>query len=137
MNVFDISRQAPLSAWDFESLVTHKMWSLNGRLYLFRDIYTVYTLRIGSSSLTSVCNSKSPYCFLLEDEFVCVIEESGALALFDGNSAALVASDHLPCAGYAVRHAVVNEGRNTVEVILKCKTDPDADRLSCLVSIQV
>ena len=135
LSVFDILRHAPLSAWDFESLVTHKMWSSNGLLYLFRDVYTVYTLRIGSSSLASVSNSKSPHCFLLGDDFVCVIEESGAVSVFDGDSGALLASDHLSCAGYAVRHAVVKESRNAVEVTLKSKADPHADKLSCVIAI--
>jgi len=136
MNVFDVSRQRQIAAWDFESLVIHKMWSPDGKLYLFRDVYNIYTFSVGGLTLSSISTSRSPYCFVLEGGFVCVIEESGQVSVLDGADGDLLATEHISVDRYTVRHAMFDENQNCILVLLKCQYGPDADELCFGIRLQ-
>ncbi len=135
LNIFDVSRQVPLAAWDFESLVTHKMWSSNGRLYLFRDVYSVYSCLIEQCKLVEISTSKSPHCFLLNDEYVCVIEKTGAVSIFDSISGHRLGADHIAESGYTVQSAFMDDKREDISVVLKNKTEPDSEALCYSVTV--
>jgi hypothetical protein len=136
MNIFDVSQQRQIAAWDFESLITHKMWSPDGKLYLFRDVYNIYTSSVGRLTLTSISTSRSPYCFVLEGGFACVIEESGQVSVLDGAAGDLLATEHISVDGYTLRRAMFDEKQNCILVLLKCQYGPDADELCLCVRLQ-
>lgn len=135
MSIFDAARQKPLAAWDFESLVSHRMWSFDGRLYLFRDVETIYVFRIHTGNLVPVSISKSPHFFLLENRFVCVIGRTGEAAIVEGNSGKVLATGHIPEVGFEIKHAFVNEMQNGISVVLRCQTDPDRQNVFYTISI--
>jgi len=136
MSIIDFPRQETVAAWDFESLVTHKMWSLDGQSYVFRDVYRIYVFSTSTRSLTSVSESKSPYCFLLENKFVCVIEKSGHVSIFDGSSGSLLAKEKLPEDRFTVRRARFDGEQNRVLILMKCDAEPDAGDLCYSVRIR-
>jgi hypothetical protein len=135
MSIFDVSRQMPVVAWDFESLVTHKMWSSDGHLYLFRDVYAVYSCPIESCSLIPLSTSKSPYCFLVRDEFVCVIEQTGEVCILEGYSGNPLETGHISEPGYAVKNAMIDEKMESISIVLKRQTDSGTEELSYSVTV--
>lgn len=119
MNILDVSRQTPMFARDFESVVTHGMWSSDGRLYLFRDVYSIYVCLVEQGSLVPLSTSKSPHSFILNDRFICVIETTGEVFLFDGYSGSLLDTGHICEPGYAVKSAITDEKKETIFVRLR------------------
>jgi len=136
MNIFDMSRQTPMFATDFESLVTHRMWSSDGRLYLFRDVYSIYACSVEQGSLIPLSTSKSPHCFLLKDKFLCVIETTGEVSLFEGYSGRPLDSSHISESGYTVKSAVIDEKKENILVRLKRQAEFGAEELWCGVTVQ-
>jgi hypothetical protein len=136
MSIIDVPRQETVAAWDFESLVTHKMWSLDGQSYLFRDVYGIYAFSTRKRNLISISESRSPHCFILENKFVCVIEKSGYLTVLDGSSGSLLVKEHVPEDRYTVRRARFDEEQNRVLVLMKCDAEPDAGDLCYSVRIR-
>lgn len=126
MTILDVARNAPIAAWNFESVVAHKMWSADGCLYLFCDAYGVYVFSMHSRNLTSIVDSRSPHCFLLPDRYVCVIERTGKVSIFDGNSAGHLVSDYIPRNHGFVRHAALDEKQVSVLVLVKNQDSPEA-----------
>lgn len=137
MSIFDMSRQTQLAAWDSESLFTHMMWSADGQLYLFRDVFRIYTTSIEGLRLTSLSTSKSPHCFVLENKFVCVIEEHGEILIHNGISGELLESEHISQNQYTVRRTVFVEEQNCVLVLLKRELESDAEGLCYSVRLQL
>jgi hypothetical protein len=129
MSIFDVARQLTVAAWDFESLVTHKMWSVDGKFYLFRDVYGIYIFSTGGQNLISISESRSPHCFVLEGRFVCVIEKSGDVSVLDGSSGTLLVKEHFSKDGYTVRRARFDEQQNRVLVLVTHQDGSDAGRL--------
>ena len=129
MNIFDMSRQTPIFASDFESLVTHSMWSSDGRLYLFRDVYSIYACSVERGSLIPLSTSKSPHCFLLKDKFLCVIETTGEVSLFEGYSGSPLDTNHISESGYTVKSALIDEKKENILVRLKHQAEPGAEEL--------
>lgn len=136
MSILDVPRQETVAAWDFESLVTHKMWSLDGQSYLFRDVYGIYVFSTAARKLISISESKSPHCFILANRFVCVIEKSGHLTVLDGNSGSLLVEERIPEDRYTVRRARVDEEQSRVLVLMKCDSEPDVSDLYYSVRIR-
>ncbi len=136
VNIFDVSRQTPMFASEFESLVTHRMWSSDGRLYLFRDVYAIYACSVEQGSLIPLSTSKSPHCFLLKDKFLCVIETAGEVSLFEGYSGSPLDTNHISEPGYTVKSAVIDEKKENISVSLKRQAERGAEELWCVVSIQ-
>lgn len=135
MNILDVSRQATLAAWEFESLVTHRMWSSDGRLYLFRDVYAIYACSVEQGNLIPLSTSKTPHCFLLKDKFLCAIETTGEVSLFEGYSGRPVDSDHISELGYTVKTASIDEKRENISVTLRPQAEPGGEELCYSVSI--
>jgi hypothetical protein len=127
MSIIDVPQQETVAAWDFESLVTHKMWSLDGQSYLFRDVYGIYVFSTSKQDLIAVSESGSPHCFILENKFVCVIEKSGDLTVLDSSSGSLLAKEHMSEDHYTVRRARCDEEQNQILILMKCDAEPDAD----------
>jgi len=121
---FDASRQAQVAAWDFESLVTPKMWSLDGHFYLFRDVFGIFLFSIDERKLFSISESKSQHCFLL-DRSVCVIEKTDKVSILDASGGLLLAG-HIPDDRGTVRRAMFDEKHNSVWVLTKLKEEFDA-----------
>lgn len=121
---FDVSRQAQVAAWDFESLVTPKMWSLDGHFYLFRDVFGIFLFSIDERKLFSISESKSQHCFLL-DRSVCVIEKTDKVSILDASGGLLLAG-HIPDDRGTVRRAMFDEKHNSVWVLTKLKEEFDA-----------
>jgi hypothetical protein len=136
MNILDMSRQTPMFALDFESLVTHRMWSSDGRLYLFRDVYSIYAYSVEQGSLIPLSTSKSPHCFLLKDKFLCVIETTGEVSLFEGYSGSPLDINHISEPGYTVKSAVIDEKKENISVSLKRQAEHGAEELWCGVTVQ-
>lgn len=136
MSIVDFPRQATVAAWDFESLVTHKMWSPDGQSYLFRDAYGIYVFSTSKRDLISISESRSPHCFVLEKKFVCVIEKSGHVRVFDGSSGSLLVKENVSGDRYTVRRARFDEEQNRVLVLMKCDAEPDARDLCYSVRIR-
>ena len=135
MNIFDVSRQVPLAAWEFESLVTHRMWSSDGRLYLFRDVYAIYACSVEQGNLIPLSTSKTPHCFLLKDRFLCVIETTGEISLFEAYSGSPLDTNHISEPDYTVKNAVIDEKRENISVMLKRQAEPGGEELCYSVSI--
>lgn len=136
MSIVDVPREETVAAWDFESVVTHKMWSLDGQSYLFRDVYGIYIFSAVNRKLILISASKSPHCFILENRYVCVIEKSGHLTVLDGNSGSLVVEEQIPEDRYTVRRARLDEEQSRVMVLMKCDAEPDVSGLCYSVRIQ-
>ena len=132
---FDVEHQVPLAGWDFDSLISHKMWNSLGNLYLFRDIRELYLFSAKDRRLNSVTASSSPHCFFLKDEFVCVVEVTGEIAVFDAISGARVATDDVSEAGYAVKEVYPDENQSCISVILKSRSDHDAPEVTYNVTV--
>lgn len=135
VNIFDVSRQTPMFASEFESLVTHRMWSSDGRLYLFRDVYAIYAYSVEQGSLIPLSTSKSPHCFLLKDKFLCVIETTGEVSLLEGHSGGPLDTNHISEPGCTVKNAVIDEKRENISVMLKRQAEPGGEELCYSVSI--
>ena len=123
-------------AWEFESLVTNRMWSSDGRLYLFRDVYAIYACLVEQDSLIPLSTSRSPYCFLLKDKFLCVIETTGEVSLFEGYSGSPLDANHISEPGYTVKSAMIDEKKENIVVRLKRQAEPEAEDLWCGIAIQ-
>jgi hypothetical protein len=63
---------------------------------------------------------------VLEKKFVCVIEKSGHLSVFDGSSGSLLVKENVSGDRYTVRRARFDEEQNRVLVLMKCDAEPDA-----------
>ena len=135
MNLFDAARQLQVAAWDFETLVTHKMWSPDGRLYLFRDVYGIYVYSVEHSKLIPISISKSQHCFLLNNSFACVIEGGGEVFLFEGYSGNPLENSHLPEPGCTVKSVVIDKEKESLLVRLKCEGEQSGNELCYEVSV--
>jgi hypothetical protein len=135
VNIFDVSRQTPMFTWEFESLVTHRMWSSDGRLYLFRDVYSIYACSVEQDNLIPLSTSKSPHCFLLNDQFLCVIETTGEISLFEAYSGSPLDANHISEPGYTAQSAVIDEKKENISVRLIRQGEPGAEELWCGVTI--
>jgi hypothetical protein len=122
---FDVSRRADVAAWDFESLVTHKMWSLDGQFYLFRDVFGIFVFSINERKLSMISESKTQHCFFL-DRSVCVIEKTGKVSILDGASGSLLLAGDIPDDRGTVRRATFDRKQNSVWVLTKLQDEPDA-----------
>lgn len=132
----DVLRKQPLDSWDFESLISHRTWSLDGKFYLFRDVHEIYVFSSQEHKLIPIANSESAHCFLLEGNLVCVVEKSGQLQIYDAYSAKRLASDSIAEPGYTLKRAIVNDERSAVYLTLGTAAGRDTPELSYVAAVE-
>lgn len=135
LNIFDVKKRKAIAYWDFESVVTHKMWGANGFFYLFRDVNHVYSYSMETSHLASVSDSSSPYCFLVAARFVCIVEPDGRVSLVDARSADVLAERDIAEDGCSVYSAWINAERTAISVALKAVGSHDVTAVLYTVSV--
>ena len=135
VHIYDVARQASIATWDFASLITHKMWSSDGRLYLFRDLYALHVFSQDHYNLVSIASSSSDECFLTKCEFICVVNRRGEITVFEAVSGRRLASAHVPAQGYSVKCTFLDNRQENISVILKSQSHPSAEELCYAISL--